>query len=72
MIKGVQVWTTPDGTAVIGDDPQNYPNSVAENTANMMFGYWLGKPPVAGHYDVVMTETSVIGTMTNHIVIDLV
>jgi hypothetical protein len=39
-----------------------------------MFGYWLGNsaPPAAGHYDVMMTETSVVGTMTNHIVIDLV
>jgi hypothetical protein len=72
VVNGVQVWTTPTGTPVITDDPQTYPGSVAENTANMMFGYWLGKTPVAGHYDVVMTETSTVGTMTNHIVIDLV
>ena len=40
----------------------------------MMFGYWLGgsAPPAVGQYDVVMTETSTVGTMTNHIVIDLV
>ena len=40
----------------------------------MMFGYWLGNgaAPSAGTYDVMMTETSVVGTMTNHIVIDLV
>ncbi|WP_298884014.1 DUF4214 domain-containing protein [uncultured Bradyrhizobium sp.] len=74
VINGVQVWTDTAGHPVIGDDPQFAPNSVAENTANMMFGYWLGNsaPPAAGHYDVMMTETSVVGTMTNHIVIDLV
>jgi hypothetical protein len=73
VMNGVQVWTTPDGTPVIGDDPQTYPNSVAENSANMMFSYWLGNstPPQAGQYDVIMTETSVVGTMTNHVVIEL-
>ncbi|PSO26030.1 DUF4214 domain-containing protein [Bradyrhizobium sp. MOS002] len=74
IINGVQVWTDTSGNPVIGDDPQVAPNSIAENTANMMFGYWLGNsaPPAAGHYDVMLTEKSVVGTMTNHIVIDLV
>jgi hypothetical protein len=74
VINGMQVWTDPQGNPIIADDPQSLPGSVAENTANMMFGYWLGNasPPAAGHYDVIMTETSVVGTMTNHIVIDLV
>jgi hypothetical protein len=72
VINGTQVWTTPTGTPVIVDDPQTAPGSVAENTANMMFGYWLGHVPTAGQYDVMMTETSVVGTMTNHIVINLV
>lgn len=74
VINGVQVWTDTAGNPVIGDDPQLAPSSIAENTANMMFGYWLGnaQAPQAGHYDVMMTETSVVGTMTNHVVIDLV
>ena len=74
FIGGQQVWTTPTGTPVITYDPQFAPGSVAENTANMMFGYWLGgaNPPAAGHYDVLITETSVVGTMSNHIVIDLI
>jgi hypothetical protein len=75
VINGAQVWTDTKGNPIITDDPQALPNSVAENTANMMFGYWLGNAhaPATGTYDVIMTETPLVGqTMTNHIVITLV